>query len=912
MKTRLHSTCLRPYLLFWLLFLIAFISKAQTPALWGMTSRGGTDGLGTIFKTNPDGTSQSVQKSFKYLTSGSRPQGSLTEGQSGKLYGMTSQGGLNDYGVLFEYDLATSAYIKKLDFIGANGAYPGASLTKASNNKLYGMAAYGGANDAGVLFEYDPATSTYTKKLDFEKPNVSTLGGSPTGSLTLAGNGKLYGMTSYGGPNGYGVLFEYDPATSTYIGKFNFNSTTGSYPFGSLNLASNGKMYGMTNQGGANSFGVLFEYDPATSTYSKKLDFNNTTNGANPKGNLTQAGNGKLYGMTNAGGTSGTGVLFEYDPATSTYTKKLDFINNTTGYYPNGSLAIAANGKLYGTTTSGGVNNGVLFEYDPATSTFTKKFDFNGTNGSNPSSSLALATNGKLYGLTQDGGSLSDGVLFEYDPATSSFAKKLDFNLAEGESPLGSLAQAGNGKFYGTTNGGGVTGDGTLFEFNPATATYTKKVDFIGANGLSPQGSLVLAGNGKMYGMTNDGGTNSAGVLFEYDPTTSAFTKKLDFNYTTTGGNPYGSLLLAGNGKLYGLTGYGGVNDKGVIFEYDATTNIYTKKIDFSSGSGGYQPEGDLIQATNGKLFGMTRFGGTNDKGVIFEYDIATNTITKKVDFTGANGESPTGNLAQAPNGKLYGMTERGGVNNIGVLFEYDPATNVYTKKLDFNGTTNGGTPNGSLELSSNGKLYGFTTSGGANNFGVLFEYDPATSTYTKKQDFAGANGAYPYKGSLLYSYCVVPAKPTVSITNANTESPTLTSSSATGNQWYLNGAAINGATNATYQTTQAGIYKVRVKDDVCLSDFSNDQAMIVTGDISTKNSTISIYPNPVSEWLTVKLDDSQNKSVSIYQLTGKKMISREVAEEEVKFFVGDYSQGIYLVKIETGNAVKVIRFVKQ
>jgi uncharacterized repeat protein (TIGR03803 family) len=911
MKTRLQSTWLRPSCLCWLFFLIAFSSKAQTPALWGMTSRGGTDGLGTIFKTNPDGTSQSVQKSFKYLVSGARPQGSLTEGQNGKLYGMTSQGGLNDYGVLFEYDLATSAYTKKLDFIGANGAYPGASLTKASNNKLYGMAAYGGVNDAGVLFEYDPATSTYAKKLDFEKPNVSTLGGSPTGSLTLAGNGKLYGMTSYGGPNGYGVLFEYDPATSTYTNKFNFNSTTGSYPFGSLNLASNGKMYGMTNQGGANSFGVLFEYDPATSTYSKKLDFNNTTNGANPKGNLTQAGNGKLYGMTNAGGTSGTGVLFEYDPATSTYTKKLDFINNTTGYYPNGSLAIAANGKLYGTTTSGGANNGVLFEYDPATSTFTKKFDFNGTSGSNPSSSLALATNGKLYGLTQDGGSLSDGVLFEYDPAISSFVKKLDFNLTDGDSPLGSLAQASNSKLYGMTSRGGASDAGVLFEYNPTSSLFTKKHDFTESTGY-PSGSLVQAGNGKLYGLTESGGPNGFGTLFEFDPATDVYSKKLDLT-GANGINPLGSLILATNGKLYGLTAYGGVNDKGVIFEYDPATNIYTKKIEFSSGSGGYQPEGDLIQATNGKLFGMTRLGGTNDLGVIFEYDVATNTITKKVDFTGANGESPTGNLAQAPNGKLYGMTERGGANTIGVLFEYDPANNVYTKKLDFNGAANGGTPNGSLELSSNGKLYGFTTSGGANNFGVLFEYDAATSTYTKKQDFADANGAYPYKGSLLYSYCVVPAKPTVSITNANTESPTLTSSSATGNQWYLNGAAINGATNATYQTTQVGIYKVRVKDDVCLSDFSNDQAMIVTGDISTKNSTVSIYPNPVSEWLTVKLDDSQvNKSISIHQITGKKMISREVAEEETKFFVGDYSQGIYLVRIETGNAVKVIRFVKQ
>ncbi len=912
MKTRLHSTWLKPSRLCWLIFLIAFSSKAQTPALWGMTSRGGMDGLGTIFKTNPDGTSLSVQKSFKYLVSGSRPQGSLTEGQNGKLYGMASEGGLNETGVLFEYDLATSAYIKKLDFIGANGEYPGASLTKANNNKLYGMTAYGGANNAGVLFEYDPATSTYTKKLDFENPNISALGGAPLGSLTLAGNGKLYGMTNYGGPNGYGVLFEYDPATSTYTNKFNFNNTTGSYPYGSLNLASNGKMYGMTNQGGANSFGVLFEYDPATSTYTKKLDFNNTTNGAGPKGNLTQAGNGKMYGMTNYGGASGLGVLFEYDPATSAYVKKLDF-NNTTGTYPNGSLVVAANGKVYGMVGGGANNNGVLFEYDPAASTYTKKFDFISPNGSNPGSSLNLATNGKLYGLTQDGGSLADGVLFEYDPATSTFTKKLDFNLTDGESPLGSLAQASNGKLYGTTNGGGATGDGTLFEFDPATATYTKKLDFIGENGLSPQGSLVLAGNGKMYGMTSDGGANNAGVLFEYDPATSAFIKKLDFNYTTTGGNPYGSIVFAGNGKLYGLTAYGGVNDEGVIFEYDPATNIYTKKIEFSSGSGGYQPEGDLMQATNGKLFGMTRLGGTNGLGVIFEYDIATNTITKKVDFTGANGASPTGNLVQAPNGKLYGVTERGGANTIGVLFEYDPATNGYAKKLDFNGTVNGGTPNGSLELSSNGKLYGFTTSGGANNVGVLFEYDAATSTYTKKQDFAGANGAYPYKGSLLYSYCVVPAKPTVSISNANTESPTLTSSSTIGNQWYLNGAIIAGASNATLQVAEVGIYKVQVQVDVCLSDFSDEEIFVITGVEQSNRHSVQAYPNPVDDLLTISLGElSGKKEISIIDLNGRKLESKEESGKEARFNVAPYPSGMYLVKVKAQKSINTIRFVKK
>ena len=76
----------------------------------------------------------------------------------------------------------------------------------------------------------------------------------------------------------------------------------------------------------------------------------------------------------------------------------------------------------------------------------------------------------------------------------------------------------------------------------------------------------------------------------------------------------------------------------------------------------------------------------------------------------------------------------------MGVLFQYDPATSIYTKKLDFTGDANGRHPFGSLIQASDGKLYGMTLSGGTNDLGVLFQYDPVTSTYTKKLDLTGKN----------------------------------------------------------------------------------------------------------------------------------------------------------------------------
>ncbi len=70
----------------------------------------------------------------------------------------------------------------------------------------------------------------------------------------------------------------------------------------------------MTNHGGANDYGVLFEYNPTNGTLTKKIDFNSTGNGRNPYGSLVQASDGKLYGMTYGGGANGYGVLFEYNP----------------------------------------------------------------------------------------------------------------------------------------------------------------------------------------------------------------------------------------------------------------------------------------------------------------------------------------------------------------------------------------------------------------------------------------------------------------------------------------------------------------------------------------------------------------------------------------------------------------------
>jgi uncharacterized repeat protein (TIGR03803 family) len=308
------------------------------------------------------------------------------------------------------------------------------SLTAGGNGKLYGTTSTGGVSNRGVLFEYDPATATYTAKVLFDEIN-----GKNGGPLTLAPNGKLYGVTwgggAYGGTVGHGVLFEYDPATGIYTKKFDFDGTgSGREPRTPLTLASNGKFYGMTNRGGTSDLGVLYEYDFATNIYTKKVDFNGTANGSGPYFcHLTLAANNKLYGLTEGGGTSNQGVLFEYDPAANVLTKKFDFSSAALGgANPFGGLTLAGNGKFYGGTDNGGtVGAGVLFEYDFVTNTYAVRHNFLSEDAGIYVRGLTLTPNGKLFGVTGQFGGVNDngyGALFEYDPASGTLTKKIQFD----------------------------------------------------------------------------------------------------------------------------------------------------------------------------------------------------------------------------------------------------------------------------------------------------------------------------------------------------------------------------------------------------------------------------------------------------------------------------------------------------
>lgn len=819
-----------------------------------MTYAGGESFSGNIFKTDENGNNQTVEYEFLKIEEAYPYNNRLCEASNGMLYGMTNEGGENNVGAIFEFDPLTKIYTKKIDFDYTNGASPYGGLIEASNGKLYGTTQLGGTTGKGVLFEYNYTTNVLTKLLDFDGANK---GANSTTPLLQASNGKLYGTTTSGGSttnssySGDGVLFEYDLDTNTFTKLFDFISgTSGSGSSAGLIQASNGKLYGTTQQGGNGHSGnlgdgVLYEYDIVNDAFTTKLFFDYINKGWAPVGDLLEADNGKLYGTTRLGGTTDIGVLFKYDIDTDTYTKILDFNNTDKGGSPRGSLIQLSNGKIYGTTSDGGIevnSNGIIFEFDPITEGFINKKEIGGLLGNGSQTGLVQATNGKLYGLTGFGGTGSKGVLFEYDHITNSYIKEIDFKgWQNGSIPYGNLLFAANDKFYGLTRTGGGFNKGTLFEFDPSTNLLIKKIDFDGdTNGENPEGNLIQAANGKLYGLSTKGSPSYNMVLFEFDPVTNAFVNKLTEVEAELGGEVHGSLLEAANGKLYGLTNAGGNLGKGILFEYDLSTSTFTKKFDFDGSNNGAYPYGDLIQSSNGKLYGLTRLGGTDDEGTLFEYNIATNTFTKKIDFQGTiNGSTPLGSLLEAANGELYGMTSKGGTDDLGTLFEYNIVTNTIIKKIDFDGTNKGQDPRGNLVQGSNGNLYGLTQKGGVDNRGVMFQFDISTDTFIKKIDFDGDNGYWPY-GSLVE----------------------------------INSNSLN------------------------------------TQNYNNNLSNISIYPNPITTELTISYNLLIINEINLYDMTGK-FTQKIILKEDSSVDLTHLNSGIYMIRINTDKGNFYHRIIK-
>jgi hypothetical protein len=354
----------------------------------------------------------------------------------------------------------------------------------------------------------------------------------------------FYGVSTSGGRANGGTIFEFLTAGNVLTKKIDLNYGDVKQIRGSVIRSSNGKYYGMSAQGGENvtdnTSGCIFEFIPSTGVFVKLANLSAST-GIGPTGRLVEHSNGLLYGITAT-------TLISFNKNTNVVTNLQGSLGNST---PGTSPVIAPNGKLYWKTSGDGVNFcGRLWEYDPFSGVATNKGDFvNALNGDDPNWSWFndanefLLYDGYLYASA-----LFNGFSIKrYNASNNTYEWQTGY--VQGPShpatdpfgPQGTLTLASNGLMYGLS-GGGANNCGTLYSFNPITKEVRKCVDLdaYGSTSSTGQKGHITEFNKKLYWMSGLGGANSVGSVFEYDIETQETKLLLDFNlYTTGGSNTY-------------------------------------------------------------------------------------------------------------------------------------------------------------------------------------------------------------------------------------------------------------------------------------------------------------------------------------------------------------------------------------
>jgi uncharacterized repeat protein (TIGR03803 family) len=372
---------------------------------------------------------------------------------------------------------------------------------------------------------------------------------------------------------------------------------------------------------------------------------------------------------------------------------------NADGAVPTGGLVVAE-GNVYGTALVGGAyGQGTVFVVNVNGLGFTNLHDFTGgDDGAQPLTGLVLSGN-TLYGTTRQGGSASNGKLFAINTGGSNFTPVYSFSAStfnpinftstntDGAGPMGDLIVSGS-TLYGTANGGGKYGQGTVFAINTNHLGFTNLHSFALVSGSS--------------------GTNSEGA------------------------NPFGALLLAGD-RLYGTTYHGGNSGNGTIFAVKTDSTGFTNLHNFAGGANeGAHPEAGLVLVDN-MLYGTTAFGGSGGNGTLFAINTNGTGFTNLHNFTllsqGTNSDGAMPKCALAGSGNmLYGTATGGGINGNGTVFSLSIGSTQFTTVYSFspvdpiNFTTNsdGVAPFAGLFLSGDA-FYGTAQNGGGSGDGTVF-----------------------------------------------------------------------------------------------------------------------------------------------------------------------------------------------
>jgi uncharacterized repeat protein (TIGR03803 family) len=383
------------------------------------------------------------------------------------------------------------------------------------------------------------------------------------------------------------------------------------------------------------------------------------------------------------------------------------FSGENDGGAPFAGMIFDKEGKLYGTTTQGGVGGvGTVFELTPSSNGWDQTTLYNftgGAGGGGPSTAgLIFDHAGDIYGTTGNGGAHGFGTVFELKPnSDKGWTEKVLYSFRgngqdDGQNPSGGVIFDDSGNLYGTTVLGGRGSDtcpagcGTVFKLTPSRSGWkeTRLYSFKGnEDGAGVAAGVIFDKAGSLYGTTSEGGTGY-GNVFTLARVNGRWKEQVLYRFTggSDGGTPYAGLTFDRADNIYGTTFYGGTAGYGTVFKLALSKKHWRESVlhSFTAGSdGGFPYYGTLLFDKAGNLYGTTLVGGCCADGVAFELSPSKAQWKETVlySFSGEDGCEPVSGLVFDAVGRLYGTTSGWGglgscndtVYGCGVAFELTP-----------------------------------------------------------------------------------------------------------------------------------------------------------------------------------------------------------------------------------------------
>jgi uncharacterized repeat protein (TIGR03803 family) len=779
--------------------------------LYGTTPFNGANGSGTVFAVNSDGTGFTTLYSFTDGTDGAAPSSNLIQGPNGRLYGTTTGGGANTYGTVFAINPDGTNFVTLCSFTGINdGAFPSGGLILGTDGRLYGTtpgSASTSNNSFGTVFALNPDGTGFTTLYTFTNGND---GAQPFGGLIQGTDGRLYGTAAIGGTNNNGTVFAMNSDGTGFAALYSFTGgSDGSTPQSRLIQGTDGRLYGTAAIGGTTNSGDVFALKPDGTDFITLYNFTGGSDGLSPAGGLFQGTDVRLYGTTQNGGPTSFGTLFAISSQVVLTGTNATFTVAATGTAPLSyqwkfagvdipgatsatftiTNVIAANAGIYtvvvsnaeGSATSPAATLALTSPGLPSTPVFTPPAGtystvqsifisstgansiYYTTDGSTPTTastlytgaiSISTTTTLSAIGVNAGGSSpVTSGTYAIHIPPQITLQPNFSLIYSftdgnDGANPFSNLLQGTDGRLYGTAQAGGANGAGTVYAVNTDATGFTTLYTFTGGiDGKGPSTGLIHGTDGRLYGTSFAGGLFNFGTVFAVNPDGTGFTTLYSFTGGSDGGNPVVIPIQGIDGRLYGTTRLGGTNNFGTLFAVNPDGTGFTALYSFTNVNSGVNVGCSIFQRSDGRLYGTTAGSGIGtNHGTVFVVNSDGTGFTTLYSFTNGNdGAAPNGPLIQGTDGRLYG-TSLNGADGGGTVFAINPDGTGFATIHSFSLVGNDGqAPQVGLIQGTDGRLYGTTTNGGPNNDGTVFALNPDGTGFTTLYSFTGGiDGALP------------------------------------------------------------------------------------------------------------------------------------------------------------------------